>query len=282
MIGLKSVKFVAVVAFALVAAGATAKKISIDNFKVKAKSVCGDDGKRLCATTIFSRTLSAPLPLDRTGDAWESLALFDVLGKIYDPAQPLTKVNLSNCSSTGVSPFSRDDLNKDSPTVIKGGGTVVSKAYATADVNYANLLSLAGVANPTPQLLAELKSSFGKRSNGKYDADGEFMHASLENSVIEQLKAETPSDDRFKDCAELFSKRKSFGFIWSIAIVKLNSAVLSTNIASTITADLTASLKRANASADLAKFTAGINTEITKYLYVSKGVQYRVISFDYY
>lgn len=263
---------------------AQARDVVIDNLKIDAKKVCGIKFAKFdCASSPESIPLNvSPYPMDGGGADWNALEIFDVLGMTYDPTSLSGKGTLRVCSMNGLSAFTKSDLDSaHDEALIQGKYKVVSKEYASANINLASLLASVGIAAPSASLIANMKASFDKRAADTYSLGGSFRRYSLKTSVVQQLEAASPANVKYKTCGDILRANEKRGIITSIAITRLDSAVLSSEVAQKVTADLAVQLKAANSDVNLASFKAGVQSEMESYLEITKGIQYRVIAFDY-
>lgn len=258
-----------------------AKSIRIYTQKVDADIICGSAfGKYACSTTPAHMYLQkADIALTQTDGIPDYL---QVLGMTYSD---LTGVALSQkvCGSGSSNVFTASDLSQPTPangfTYLRKSETSVSASLA-ADVKEA--LVAAGVP-PTQlsNLEASFKSSYKNAAGNQHALQGSYYRVALSPATLLALKDKATALPNISQCQNFLNANDGSALIYSIAVIKLDKASFSSNLATEIAADFVAKVKAKAPKSDLVGLTAAVKNSVDKTITVALGTDYRVISWDY-
>jgi len=263
------------------ASPSAAKSIRIYTQKVDAKYICGSEyGKNACSVTKKHMNLrQSDIPLERQDDAPNH---FQVLGKSYSDLTG-TAVSLSVCGAGDLNPFDAGDVSQQTEPAkfeYKKRSDAALSATLTADVK--NALVASGVpAAEIDGLEAKFKASYKRSAGREHNIGGSYYRFQLKDAVIQALKNPNTSNEEARACSVTLREDPRRSLIYSIAVVKLDSATYASEVAQNAAADFAAKVKQKVPNADIAGLQVSISNAVKISLTVELGTEYRVISWDY-
>lgn len=258
-----------------------AKSIRVYTQKVDAKKLCGTEfGRYACSTTKRHMNLRyADIALERIG---ANPNHFQVLGKIYTGLSG-NSVSLSICGNGDTNPFGAADTaaaTVPSTFTYKKRSDKKVSAELAADVK--NALTAAGVpADKLENLEASFKTTYEQTAGRDNVMQGSYYRLQMKDSVLQALKNPDTNNAKAKACGNRIRGNPTASFIYSIAVIKLDKATYSSNVATDTAISFAAKVKQKAPNADIAALKASVTNAVRTSLQVQLGTEYRVISWDF-
>ncbi|OWK32275.1 hypothetical protein [Sphingomonas mucosissima] len=260
---------------------ALAQKVRVYTQKIDAAVLCGSEyAKYECSTTRkHMRLQKADIELEQSGGVPNHMS---VLGMVYSDLSG-TKLSQRSCVPGSANVFTTADLSEPTkPTPFLFTKKVDTKISAALEANVVEAMRLANVPEPAlKRLAAQFKATYASTASRGNLIKGEFYRLALKDDVVRAIQDSATTNPAAKSCAAVLRADDNAGLIYSIAVIKLDSATYTSDVASTVAAEFTAKVAGRAPGADIAGLTTSITNEVTTGLKAAVGTAYRVISWDY-
>jgi hypothetical protein len=257
------------------------KKVRIFTQNVKASSICGTKyAKYLCSTTERSMSLKESDIAVELVNGQPNYR--QILGMTYDDLRG-NAVTLLPCGVGDENTFRESDFAQiTNPTPFSFEKKATSELGASAAIDVKNLLVGAGVpAAKVEKLQAKFNSTYSRKARSEYSMTGVYQRLALKSSVTGAIQNPATTNAVAKACATALAQNREKAIIYSIAIVKLDSAKYVSNVLSDLALGFAAEVKAEAPNVDIASLALNIKNQVTTSLTVTPGTEWRVISWDY-